>query len=505
MRVDKIFQGEMIPEGASLAGYSYLVKKYNVQTYVRFPSCISRKHVMGSVIVSGDFNQYDKRYLPANNDIEHLIFALKHENFDLLSLKRILEQFSPKILEDYINSRPSGIYARKICFLYEWLTEMVLNVQDCPKCKIVPLLDPKKYFTGNGIYFKRYRLKNNLLGSRYFTPIIRRTPLLQEFIGAALKEQADLIIAGASKGLLARAASFLLLADSKASFAIEGERGPINRIERWAKTVLQAGKFPVSIEEIIRLQNLIIKDSRFTNIGLRKEGVFLGERDADENPLPEFIGARPNDLERLLGALIEADNRMSSDRLDPVLHAAAIAFGFVYIHPLEDGNGRLQRYFIHHVLAENKFSPAGIVFPISSSMLNSIDVYRNVLRNHSSPLMEYIKWESTKKRNIRVLNHTDDLYSYFDCTEACEYLYSCVRETIEKDLPEEINSLKCNDRALNEINSLLDIPDNMAKSLIMFIRQNNNVLSRKRRQKEFSELTDDEVKRIEEITREAFR
>ncbi|HIP51694.1 MAG TPA: hypothetical protein EYG94_06355 [Campylobacterales bacterium] len=29
-----------------------------------------------------------------------------------------------------------------------------------------------------------------------------------------------------------------------------------------------------------------------------------------------------------------------------------IAFSFVYIHPLEDGNGRIHRYLIHHVLAE---------------------------------------------------------------------------------------------------------------------------------------------------------
>ena len=57
---------------------------------------------------------------------------------------------------------------------------------------------------------------------------------------------------------------------------------------------------------------------------------------------------------------------MGEAGLDAVLQAAATAFGFVYIHPLQDGNGRLHRCLIHHVLAERKFTPPGIVFPVSS-------------------------------------------------------------------------------------------------------------------------------------------
>lgn len=50
--------------------------------------------------------------------------------------------------------------------------------------------------------------------------------------------------------------------------------------------------------------------------------------------------------------------------VDPVLQAAAIAFGFVYVHPLADGNGRLHRCLIHHVLAERTYTPPGMVFPV---------------------------------------------------------------------------------------------------------------------------------------------
>jgi hypothetical protein len=37
-------------------------------------------------------------------------------------------------------------------------------------------------------------------------------------------------------------------------------------------------------------------------------------------------------------------------------------------------------------------------------------------------------------RNVRVLNPTADPYRHFDCTEAAEFLYSCVRRTVARHL-----------------------------------------------------------------------
>lgn len=504
MDVNTIFQSEIIPNGTSLAGFSFIIKKHDIPAHVRFPSCVAHEHVRGTAIEKSGWRIFDKRYWPGDDEIAHLVFALKHEDFDLLCVKRILQALPKGKVETYVNSVPTGVYARKIWFLYEWLLETKLDLLDCPKCQTKPLLDQKNYFVSDGSYSKRHRITNNLLGTKLFCPVIRKTPALLEFIKLDLKKQVDHVIDKVSEKLIARAASFLLLADSKASFAIEGERVPINRVERWGKAVSQAGKFTLSPKEFIRLQKIIIKDTRFTKVGLRTEGVFLGECDSEGTPIPEFIGAKPDDLESLTGALVEADNAMNASELDPVLHAAAIAFGFVYLHPLEDGNGRIHRYLIHHVLAERGFSHPGIVFPVSSAMLHSIDLYRGILQKHSAPLMEFIEWGVTEKKNVRVLNNTRDLYSYFDCTEACEYLYSCVNETIKVDLPSELKYLKAHDQAFSSINNLLDMPDNSVKSLIVFIRQNGGVLSKKRRKNDFPALTDEEVSAIEALVKEAF-
>ena len=84
------------------------------------------------------------------------------------------------------------------------------------------------------------------------------------------------------------------LADSQASFEIEGERPPRNRLERWGRAVLQAGRNPLTLDEIVRLHRVLIEDTRFVDAGLRHDGVFLGDRDHHGEPLPEFIGARPH-------------------------------------------------------------------------------------------------------------------------------------------------------------------------------------------------------------------
>jgi hypothetical protein len=48
------------------------------------------------------------------------------------------------------------------------------------------------------------------------------------------------------------------------------------------------------------------------------------------------------------------------------------------------------------------------------------------------------------------------------------------------------------------------MPDRLAENLIMFIRQNHGSLPKRRREKEFNELTDHEVTTLEDIVRESF-
>ena len=493
-----------MPTDTRLAGWAALVQTFEVPAPVRSPSAVSRQHVKDSRREERGWTIFDKRYWPGDSFADQLGFALRHENLDLLVLKRLFEAVPQDTVAAFVRNAPTGAPNRRAWFLYEFLIGRVLDIPDAKQASFTDLLDDRLYFTAAPQLSRRHKVRNNLLGTPAFCPVIRRTQALVEFGARSFGARANEIIGRTGANVVARAARFLLLADSRASFEIEGEKPPRGRLERWGRAVLQAGKNALTLDEILRLHTVLIEDTRFTQAGLRPDGVFLGERDHEGDPLPEFIGARPQDLQSLMQGMIAANQRMREGALESVLQAAATAFGFVYIHPFQDGNGRLHRCLIHHVLAERKFTPPGMVFPVSPVMLDRIDAYRDTLRAHSGPLMNFIEWRPTAERNVAVLNDTADLYRYFDCTEEAEFLYACVARAIDKDLPHEIDFLHRNDEAMSRIMNAVEMPDRMAENLIRSIRLNEGKLGRQLREGEFEKLTDGEVASIEAIVREAF-
>jgi Fic family protein len=179
--------------------------------------------------------------------------------------------------------------------------------------------------------------------------------------------------------------------------------------------------------------------------------------------------------------------------------AASIAFGFVYVHPFEDGNGRLHRWLIHHALAKAGYNPPGLVFPVSSAILRQIEKYQAVLESYSRPLLEFIDGQAMPSGNMRVKNETENYYRYFDATLDAEFLYTCVQETIEHDLPDEVAYLQAYDRFSQGAQAILDMSNQKVDLLHHFLRQGQGHLSRRARTKEFAVLTDAEINRIEAL------
>ena len=265
-------------------------------------------------------------------------------------------------------------------FLYEWLLGVRLDLPAAQRGAYASVVDPDLQWAIVGVTSTRHRVKNNLPGTPLFCPMVFRTESLNAFRARNLAERARAAVAGVPADLLARTAAFLLLKDSRSSFDIEGEHPPQDRIQRWGKAIGEAGRRPVDLDELLRLQRLVVGDARFVHLGLRVEGGFVGEHDRESGaPLPVHISARHDDLSSLIEGLVAFD-RMAALHLDPVIAAAVLAFGFVYIHPFEDGNGRLHRYLMHHVLAERGFNPPGVVFPVSAAILDRIDDYRRTLK-----------------------------------------------------------------------------------------------------------------------------
>ncbi len=497
-----VFHGRRLPERGTPAGYAALIDAYDL--HVPLPRTLYATGERHRITEGGGWNLYTPRHAAKATLSGHLTFALKYEGLDLAVLKRLFVTTGANSIEGIVKATPTGSYARRLWFLYEWLTGERLDLPDADHGAYIEVVNRKQQYAGIGETSSRHRVKNNLPGSRHFCPLVFRTESLERFIAMDLQAQAQEAVAAVPRDLLARTAAFLLLKDSKSSFAIEGERPPQDRIQRWGRAIGEAGKQPIDLDELLRLQRIVIGDTRFVHLGLRTEGGFVGEHDRDiRMPIPDHISARHKDLGALVDGLIAFDEQ-TAQQLDPVLAASVLAFGFVYIHPFEDGNGRLHRYLIHHVLAERGFNPTGVVFPVSAAIFERIDDYRRVLEDYSKRLLPFIEWQADDNGNVRVLNNTCDFYRFFDATPQTEFLFECVQKTIEHDLPDEAEFLRRYDTFRTRIALLVDMPDRLSDLLFRFLSQNEGKLSDRARNKEFGALTDEEVICIENIYDEIF-
>lgn len=497
-----VFHERRLPEKATPAGYAALIHAYNLS--VPLPHTLSAIGERHRVIEQGGWRIMTPRHQPEATLDGHLTFALKYEGLDLAVLKRLFLAVSPADIEALVQATPTGSYARRIWFLYEWLTGLKLGLPDAETGGYVLTVDPEQQYAIEGENSSRHRVRNNLPGTTDFCPLVFRTPTLDAFVAMNLAERARAVVNAVPRDLLARAAAFLLLKDSKSSYIIEGETPPADRIQRWGRAIGEAGKAPLDLDELLRLQRIVIGNERFVRLGLRNEGGFVGDRDPDSlAPVPEHVSARHEDLPSLVQGMIDFD-RSAEEKLDAVIAAAILAFGFVYIHPFQDGNGRIHRYLIHHVLARRGFNPPGIQFPVSAAFLDKIDEYKGALESYSRRLMPVIEWEATQNGNVRVLNDTADFYRFFDATPHAEFLYACVRDTIEQDLPKETKFLQQFDRFRAGVEGIVDMPDRTLDNLLGFLRQNGGRLSKRARENEFSALTPQEVEEVERLYAEAF-
>lgn len=500
-------RGRKLPEPGWPCGYAALIHRYELR--VPTPPALAAITTRSHRTSTEEWQLFTERHAPEDTLGGHLEFALKWEGVDLATLNSVFHAVPAHEIAAIVRATPTGAYSRRLWFLYEWLTTRALDLPDAPKVRAVPVVNPEQQFAiplAHGRRSPRHKVIDTLPGTREFCPMVRRTPALEHYAAKALHQKAQEVLGRTRTDIIRRTAAFLLLKDSRSSFTIEGERPSSQRTARWGQAINDAGSHPLSVNELERLQRFVVGDSRFVPLGLRTEGGFVGEHGRERRePLPEHISARPEDLLSLVEGIVAYGDRAIPSGLDPVVAAATMAFGFVYVHPFEDGNGRLHRWLIHHVLATAGYNPPGVVFPVSVAILREIDAYRSVLESYSRPLLPFIEWAPTKSGNVTVLNDTAAYYRFFDATKHAEFLYRCVEQTVERDVPEEVAYLEAYDEFSRRVQEIVDMPNRTVDLLHRFLRSGEGRFSKRAREHEFAVLSDAEARQMESIHAECFR
>lgn len=447
---------------------------------------------------------YPTRYAPVDDSaVSHLTFALRHEPIDLRILAGSLKAIAPADLEAWVRREPTGAYSRRAWFFYEAFTGRTLDVPAASAGNYVKALNPERHFVTDRQNSSRHRVIDNLLGRPGMCAIVRRTPRLTAYLSEKLDEEARSLTARYDEAILARAVSFLYTKETRSSFAIEGETPSANRTERFVAALRRAPTFePSDKGELLHLQGVIV-DPRYAARGWRDFQNFVGETVGHHREDVHFIAPKPGDISDLMDAWMTMTRRLiDSPAVDPVIAAAVASFAFVFLHPFEDGNGRLHRFLIHHVLAKRGFSPPGLIFPVSAAILRDQRRYDQALETFSQPLFDFIEWRFTSDQEIVVLNDTASLYRYFDATPLAEYLYDRVADTIRVDLRAELDFVETYDRALAGAREIVDMPDRRASLFVRLCLRNKGCLSGEKRA-QFSELNDEEVTRMEAAVQRA--
>lgn len=435
-----------------------------------------------------------------------LEFSLRYEGVNLGILAALFEKTGPTDLQAWLKRQPNSRYARVAGFLYEWLTGTELDYTAPRGARTIPVLDPDRYYAPKGARNSRFGVVDNLPGTVALCPLVRRSAQLEKLLARNLAADIRTVVAQIEPELLERAVNYLYLSETRSSFAIEHDVPDQARAERFRRLLEQAGSAEHLDEQtLVTWQNAIVPEHRAEASFRTRQNWLSRPGKLGAGSIADYIPPAAADVAMMMAGIDAIARLAEKDSYPPLLAAACAAFGFVYVHPFYDGNGRIHRFLLHHILRRTHVTPAGIVVPVSAVMLKDIERYSRVLRAYSAPRMQHIEYRldaDTDTIEVRS-GQSRWRYAYFDATAACEFVLDCLSLALDRELVSELQYLRSYDNAFTRVGSWLDAPQPELEKLIRYIVQNGGGLSHNKRS-QFPKLSDAEVQRVEAIVRDAF-
>lgn len=512
---------------ANPIGALWLMEKFQIEVFqplpiVSYSTTTSRRSTETDSQTGFKVEFYQERQRPEDTVIAHLQFHLRYEipHFEFLS--RLFSVINEAVLQEWVNSEPTGKYARRAAFLYEFFTEKNLTAPENLAGNYIDAINSKKLVTASKHKIEKnqkWRVNNNLAGNRDFCPILIKTEKLIEAISVDVKTLLDELNNEVGEDTLLRSAGWFTLGESRASFKIEGETDKSTRIQRFADVIERfTGKMELPLDLALLQKEILGTQTAITQFGLRQSPVFIGQIRRFQE-IVHYIAPPFQTLQQKLDGLDLFWQKTEGQ--SPILRSAAIAFAFVYIHPLADGNGRLHRFLFNDLLRRDNATYDPIILPISGVISGNEQekiAYANILEQVSKLVMHCLsehyrfskkeqKYSDGIQSNFEVEHSqlAEPIWQYPDLTQHILYFSELVKKTITVYMRNESYYLNSYEQAKSALTELIEMPNHYVDRIIRSIQENNGKLTNKLA-KDYPFLKDEQLwQQMVEVVKEAFQ
>jgi hypothetical protein len=452
------------------------------------------------------------RHVAPDDDsiLSHVLFALRYETIQIPVLEQALRLVPADELLAGLARQPQGGYLRRAAYLWEKANDQQLPMpQETTGGNYLEIFDPNEYYTGQ-IWERsqKYRVVFNGIGPYEFCPVVKRDAALEKAGAEILGRLNEWAGDPKNAELLDRVMSWAYLSETRDSYAIENEVPSPDKEQAFLQAMTHLrDKISLSEEYLVQLQNTVISNPIKAEVQFRANQNWL-QRGGRGAAAVRYVPPAPDSMMPLMDGFMRMAN--AQDDVPPLVKAALVSFGFVFIHPFMDGNGRLSRLLAHHTLnfkgalPDVNGSPA--ILPLSVAMKKNEKEYLNALESFSLPARAL--WDVTHISDSDfVFNFKSSplVYAHWSGQKAAEFVTACAGEALEQSLIEEAVYLQGYDQAFEKIDKSYDLPNKTINLLIQWIHQNScRMPERRKNAQELILLKPGQLNEIEAIVAEAF-
>ena len=452
------------------------------------------------------------RHVAPDDDsiLSHVLFALRYETIQIPILAQALRLVSADELLAAWARQPQGGYLRRAAYFWEKADGQPLPLpQETTGGNYLEIFDSTAYYTGQ-IWERsqKYRVVFNGIGPYEFCPVVKRDAGLEQAGSDILGRLNTWASDPNNAELLDRVMDWAYLSETRDSFAIENEVPSPDKEQAFLQAMAHLrDKTPLSEEYLVQLQNTVISNPIRAEAQFRTTQNRL-QRGGRGATAVRYVPPAPDSMMSLMDGFMRMAN--AQDDVPPLVKAALVCFGLVFIHPFMDGNGRLSRLLAHHTLhckgalPDVKGNPA--ILPLSVAMKKNEKAYLHALEYFSQPARQL--WDVTHIGDsdfVFDFKSTALVYAHWSGQKAAEFVTACAGEALEQSLIEEAVYLQGYDQAFEKSDKSYDLPNKTINLLIQWIHQNSGRMPERRKNaQELILFKPGQLDEIEAIVAEAF-